>query len=185
MNPELKSEFVEHQTLQDVIINKIRNTIKKQEAKENPFKFFRLTTADGKMSYFEPSKWTVIEVDRENIHIYVSSSEGAISIYKDDQKDDDFAKLLNYMNQNSVSISELVNHWDRYFTRLRQIYLRMSEDSNYIKLSKIRSVQFGEQNNETQISIYIKSPVNGYVLVYESDNLIAQDFKKMMELLSQ
>lgn len=185
MDQELKSEFTEHQTLQDVIIKKIRDSIKKQESKDNPFKFFRLTLNDGIISYLEPSKWVCIDVGDEYINISISRKDVSININKEDQKDNDFTKLLNYIHQNSVDVSELINDWDRYFTRLREIYLHISKDCVYIKLSNIQSLKFIDQKNKTYLSINTKSDIYGLVLVYKPNDPDVQYFKKLMELLSQ
>lgn len=185
MDVDLKQELSEHQTLQDGIIKKIRESIKKQEYKENPFKLFRIKPEDQPMMYLNPTKWVFLYVCSQAIVIiYHSVANECLTVNRDAQQGDDYQKIVDYLQHNSIHITELVNNWDRCKTRLREIYVFISP-TYYIKLSNILSIKISKVGNYHHAIIHTKDYDTGSVVTFEYNDPLLPEFQKLCELLSQ
>jgi hypothetical protein len=184
MDVDLKQELAEHQTLQDGIIKKIRESIKKQEYKENPSKLLRIKPEGQPMMYLNSTKWAYLYVCSEAIVICHSTAKNSITVNRDAQLGDDYQKIVDYIHRNSIHISELVNDWDRCKTRLREIYVYISP-TYYIKLSNILSIRISKIGNGHCVIIYTKNYITGIILSFESNDRSLPEFQKLCELLSQ
>lgn len=184
MEVDLKQELAEHQTLQDGIIKKIRESIKKQEAKENPFKLLRIKPKDQPTMYLNPTKCILMRVYREIIVIYHSNANESLTVNRDDQQANDYQKILDYIHKNSINISELVNDWDIHNTRLREIYVFIP-DYYHIKLCNLSSIKISGTKNYHYVTIHTKDYNTVSILTFESNDPSLPVFQKLCDLLSQ
>lgn len=184
MDSDLKSELAEHQTLQDAIIKKIRDSIKKQETRENPFKLFRckihVAMFKGE-NYIDLDKIFFAHIHEGAIEIQYSAKDDGLTIMKSCQKDDDYQKMVDYITRKSVNISELVNNWDKYLHQLRDKYLYIPVGNTYIKLSYMSHIKLFEDFDPYTLVIGYCISVC-YIL---PNNPIIQDLKKLFELLAR
>lgn len=186
MDVDLKQELSEHQTLQDGIIKKIRESIKKQEAKENPPKLFRVILEYGMYSYINPESWGFVEVDTGRIYIGRYIVDNCWFIYKYHQKDNDYQKILDHLNHNSVDVSELVSNWGMHVNNLRDVYIHVRGNCDYyIKLSKSISIQIMIGAYRSSVRFISKHNNQANSLDFAPDDPVLRDFQKLCDLLSQ